>query len=1395
MEIKKKGIASLLLFFLLSIEALNGQSHGYQKWVERREKLKKDISVARYYTFENAEDSKSLIYDLSGKGGELKFVPYTDRTTKQVYDDLKVIEGRWKEKKAIRLDRGYYQGPSFNVENRQFSAEVWFRRQGQGSQPPPRVNITRGHIISVEGFRRGWRVITSYEPVSSTTFSIGGEGGSDKAGSNATAKTPMPDNTWQHLVVSWDGKEMKLYMNGELAASKTYDKEYIPVTAANSFKLGYAGMGMGALILDIDEVVIYNRALTAAEIGELSKGPAGVSMEEVFTRADAFTAAGDHKNARGEYEKLKMLPDYGRELALFNTAESFRLEKDYANVHRTFAEIFSIPELTDYFRIYGLFRQADVYLEQKNYDRARQIYETAGKTEGATDFHKFSSRMKTGDTFRAQKLYSEARKIYKDLLIKEESLPFPNDGNRIEIRDRLEAIQGLTDGTIEKSRQKRLLEWVNSPGHVLYVSPLGKDDNPGTKEKPFNTMKRAQEEVRKLKDKKSVTVYLRGGSYFLSQPVIFTNEDSGAENSPVVYRSYEGEEARIIGGVQINNFKPLTDPAVLRMLSEEAHGKVWVADLKEAGINDYGRLVNRGDGPTSPAAMELICNKKIMRLARWPNEGWLRVAGLVNPKGDYVSRNTPYQRGKFVYSDSRPERWKEEKEIWLKGYMGPKVPFFMKHLKVTSIDTDKKIIYVADDPRFNRRDPNYGVGDRIAANEPYFAYNILSELDTPGEWYLDRESGKLYFYPPGKLEGSEIVGTLHEKALIQMNNASNIVFFGLTVEGGRSHGFEIEGGRNNMIAASVIRNTGQFAVKIGSGWEHKVIGCDIYDVGEGGVALDGGDRQKLIPAKHLVENNHIYRFNRFDGGYRQAVQINGIGQRVSHNVMHDSPHQVVYFNANDHVIEYNELHDAPHEGREIGAMYIYGSPWALMNRGTVIRNNFFHHICTHSSPNLTHGLNAIHIDAVNAGLVIEKNIFYRFPQGISSTQPGNYLSNNIFIEGEGNAIGQGDRSLIYCKDGNIDAGPNLSLTNSLALLLKSMNYKQPPWSNRYPPLVGMMEKEPAVWGKIQGSIIERNVNTGGRFISFGGGTLATTRFKDNWDGKDPLFVERDAMNFRLRPGSHVYGVTGCEPVEMDNIGVYRDEMRASWPINRKKEDIGKYYKSDWSSIGEVKMTMGTLGRVNPPLEYGVSARKNPILIDGKLGKTEWPGIDSRNKAMLMERDHMTKDKKGPKSYAWLFYDRQYLYIATLHEPDPWKEEMPASAKEHSPAFELSIEAQTGPHSSGWWMEDMPTGPIYIVWGYFNGKHQVMNPFKMTFSKVTSLEESIEYKVNVINEKTGEWTSEMKIPLASIGIDPLEAEKLCFNLGVWKRGGWVVWVPTGGSVWRIENGGFIKFLKN
>ncbi len=1115
------------------------------------------------------------------------------------------------------------------------------------------------------------------------------------------------------------------------------------------------------------------------------------AAKEIFSRADSFLEKRDYENARFEFEKLKKLPVYGRELALFNIAGSYRLEKDYDGAHRTYNEIMAIDNLAINYRVYGLFRQAEVCMEQKDYSRARQLYENIIKTEGIPGHHLFAAFLKTGDSYRVERKYSAAREIYERLLRAEESSVYPHEGYRADLRKRLEAIESLAEGAMEKSRRQKWAEWIESPKRSIYVSLQGSDINPGTKEKPFMTMKRAQAEVRRLKDEGmppgGIVVYLRDGIYFMKESFVLGKEDSGMDGAPVVYRSYPGENVRIAGGQKVDNFKPLNDPGIMRKLPEEARGKIWVAELKDAGITDYGQILNRGGtGPANPSAMELFFNGRPMKLARWPNEGHARVAGITAVDGEMRGRG-PYQFRKFMYSGDRPEKWLEEKEVWLHGFWY--MPFAKYHVQVESIDTGSKTISLALDKRFSE---NYILSKtRVKKDAPYYAYNILCELDAPGEWYVDRDTGKLYFYPPGRMEGSEIIVSTLDASLVSADNASNIVFYGLTFEVTRRNAIEINNGRNNLIAKSIIRNTGQSGVIIKNGWEHKVVGCDIYDNGEGGIYIDGGDRFKLIPSRHIVENNHIYRFNRFDGGYCQAVKIDGVGQSISHNVIHDSPLQAIHFNANDHVMEFNEIHDVVHEGRELGALYIYGAgyKWVFLNRGHVIRNNFFHHITLHSSPNLTHGLRAIHFDAINGGEVVENNIFYRVTDGIANTYPDNRLENNIFVDAGNRAIGLSNRSGLFL---SAAGEPQPSLAHLLEKL-PLVRYKQPPWSCRYPQLPGVLsDKTPVGWAR--NNIVERNLNTGGPFLQIGRGLQTGNKINNNWDGEDPLFVDRAEMDFRIREGSPAFGITGFSPIPFEKMGVYEDGLRASWPIERRPEDIGKYYRSDSGSEAGSKAGMKTVVRISPPLNYAVSRRKTPVTIDGKLEKEEWLGLDKKM-AMVIERYYTGEDKKGPKTYAWLLYDKEYLYIATMHEPDMLNDNVSAHARNHLPAFEVAIESQSGAHSSGWWMEDMQTGPIYVIWGYYDGKLEVKNNFKMPFNSVRGLEKSIEYRQTVLDRETQSWISEMKIPLGRMGLNPAEVDRLAFNIGAWKRNGWYAWVPTGDSVWRVENGGFITFPRD
>ena len=107
---------------------------------------------------------------------------------------------------------------------------------------------------------------------------------------------------------------------------------------------------------------------------------------------------------------------------------------------------------------------------------------------------------------------------------------------------------------------------------------------------------------------------------------------------------------------------------------------------------------------------------------------------------------------------------------------------------------------------------------------------------------------------------------------------------------------------------------------------------------------------------------------------------------------------------------------------------------------------------------------------------------------------------------------------------------------------------------------------------------------------------------------------------------------------------------------------------------------------------------------------------------------------------------------------------------------------------------MVTGPVYAFTGRYTGEFTVQNPFGMPHSRIRKLEQSIEYRTDIINDETKEWTSEMKIPLAAIGINPGNMEQLAFSAGTYKKAGFFSWIPTGNKLWRVENAGFIKLAR-
>lgn len=636
----------------------------------------------------------------------------------------------------------------------------------------------------------------------------------------------------------------------------------------------------------------------------------------------------------------------------------------------------------------------------------------------------------------------------------------------------------------------------------FFVSPHGNDVDPGTRAQPLKTIEAAREALRKADPNQERTVWLRAGLYELDKPLVLTAEDSGSTGKPVVYRGWPGEQVRITGGKQTASWRPVTDKAILRRLVPQARGRVLQADLKAIGIEDYG--------PVKGGGLELFFDDKSMMPARWPNEGFVRIVDLVEPNTVDVRGTRGSKTGKFMYEGDRPTRWTEEDDVWIHGYWF--WDWSDERHKVDSIDTEKRIISVA--PPYHR----YG----YRRGQWFYVMNVLAELDSAGEWYLDRETGILYFWPPAPIEKGNPVVSISD-TLISLNDVSDVTIRGVILEACRDTAVVMENCTNTRIAGCVLRNTGSQAVRIAGGSNNSVLSCDIYGTGGGGVSLQGGERKSLTTGGHLAENNHIYHYGRWTRMYTPAISISGVGNRASHNLIHDAPHMAIGFSGNDHIIEFNEIHNVCLESNDAGAIYA-GRDWTM--RGTLIRHNYLHDITGLEG----RGCVGVYLDDMFCGTRIDGNIFYRVTRAAFIGGGRDCLvENNIFVD---------CRPALHI-DARAMGWAGYHVDTTMTQRLKAMPYKSELWRKRYPGLANILADEPAA---PKGNVVARNICSGGKWDGVDGAARSYITFSDNYLSDDPLFKGTPPQTFELRDDSPAYNV-GFEPIPVDRIGLFRDAYR------------------------------------------------------------------------------------------------------------------------------------------------------------------------------------------------------------------------------------------------------------
>ena len=486
----------------------------------------------------------------------------------------------------------------------------------------------------------------------------------------------------------------------------------------------------------------------------------------------------------------------------------------------------------------------------------------------------------------------------------------------------------------------------------LYVSPTGSDENPGTRDKPLATLARARDAVRAVKKRAAgdVAVWVRGGTYYLREPLVFGAEDSALKGQRITYAAAPGERVTLSGGKRLEcKWKPFRDGIVTCELPEAKGGKLKFSQLFVNGKRQpMARYPNTGFlGRPAPRKWANVPEGYIHGLSthRW---GSLHYAFTMKDGrmaaqrgGTQINRSSQlgqcYYAGIFEELDA-PGEWCLDSDKGALYFLPP------KGLDLAKATVEAALLKQVVEFRGSAGKPVRGItlrGFRIAHTamtvlEPY--ENLLR-----GDWAIHR--GAAIF-----LEGTEdcsVEGCSFDavggNAVFISNYARRDTIRDCTVAEAGDSAFCIVG---NLAA-----------VRSPSTWQKQL--RDVPD-------KTPGPASPNHPADCLVANNHVHHIGVF--GKQVAGVFISMAEKitVSHNTIHDVPRAAICINDGSwggHVVEFNDLYNTVRETGDHGPFNSWGRDRHWSVRGdankkkycqldsrstTIIRNNRMHHDRGHS---------------------------------------------------------------------------------------------------------------------------------------------------------------------------------------------------------------------------------------------------------------------------------------------------------------------------------------------------------------------------------------------------------------------------------------------------------------
>lgn len=693
----------------------------------------------------------------------------------------------------------------------------------------------------------------------------------------------------------------------------------------------------------------------------------------------------------------------------------------------------------------------------------------------------------------------------------------------------------------------------------FFVSPDGSDLNPGTEDRPFASLARARDAVRGLKadgGARDFRVMLRGGNHRIRETVVFSLEDSAAPGKTIRYEAYPGETPVLTAGVPVSGWKKEENPPA--GLPEVARGNVWSAPVPE-NLATFRTLY---DGTK--------------RLPRARGKGF-------QPTDKAPSWNVPDQQS-LRYPKGALPPWSELRDAEL--LLITAAPWSMNLLPLESVNEETLVMRTAIPGTYALTQPIFGHFPESAWIE-----NTASALDQAGEWMLDTTRRRIYLWPTGVTPGDDIAAPCLTE-IIRIEGAidydgpadqpvKGLVFRGLGFtradrfvweknrEGlGIQHDWEMfnrptamfrmRGAEDCAVEQCRFSNSGASAIRLDlHARNNRIHGNEIEHVGGTGILLAGyGPGTKDVNRNNRVTRNHIRNIGEIHW-HSPAIFVWQSGENlIGNNLVHHTPYSGIVVSGRIVLDRTGKAecsrtarwHEIDRVLKSLPADWKAREPLLHSRNNQIVRNEIHHTVEV-----MTDG-NGVYVSGAGAGNIVRENLVHdcpsaNFAEGIrcDDDQFETTIDRNILWR-------LGGLATYICIKGKNDVTHNI--------MAAPLN----------PPGRGMLSLEPPKNDPIAGAVIRHNVFLTSRKddrICFQGmnyygreARLAECQVDRNiyhnsadpeWGKRhladeqgrgseansivaDPRFVDPDAGDFRLKPGSPAAAL-GFEPIDKTQIGL------------------------------------------------------------------------------------------------------------------------------------------------------------------------------------------------------------------------------------------------------------------